>query len=71
MKQTLEVVLSFMCVHFDSIVLFYSFLNKKLAFFRTSEPRFRTLKNQQFKETFVDQSSSSSQLNFGDIDVLS
>lgn len=33
MKQTLEVVLSFMCVHFDSIVLFYSFLNKKLAFF--------------------------------------
>lgn len=66
MKQTLEVVLSFMCVHFDSVVLFYSFLNKKLAF-----SWFRTLKNQQFKETFVDQSSSSSQLNFGDIDVLS
>lgn len=67
MKQTLEVVLSFMCVHFDSIVLFYSFLNKKLAFFLIQNFK----KNQQFKDTFVDQSSSSSQLNFGDIDVLS
>lgn len=67
MKQTLEVVLSFMCVHFDSIVLFYSFLNKKLAFFLIQN----FLKNQQFKDTFVDQSSSSSQLNVGDIDVLS
>lgn len=67
MKQTLEVVLSFMCVHFDSIVLFYSFLNKKLAFFLIQHFK----KNQQFKDTFVDQSSSSSQLNFGDIDVLS
>lgn len=67
MKQTLEVVLSLMCVHFDSIILFYSFLNKKLAFFLIQNFK----KNQQFKETFVDQSSSSSQLNFGDIDVLS
>lgn len=66
MKQTLEVVLSFMCVHFNSILLFYSFLNKKLAFFLI-----QNFKIQQFKETFVDQSSSSSQLNFGDIDVLS
>lgn len=37
MKQTLEVVLSFMCVHFDSIVLFYLYMNKKTCLFPDSE----------------------------------